>query len=55
MIFKERTKSIPITKMMVWEAYKKVKSNKGSGGVDQQSMDDFDNNRSKLLYKIWNK
>jgi RNA-directed DNA polymerase len=34
MIFNEQTKSVPITKMMVWEAYKKVKSNKGSAGVE---------------------
>jgi len=29
------TKSVPISKTMVWEAYKKVKANKGSAGVDQ--------------------
>ena len=40
---------------MVWEAYKKVKSNKGSSGVDQQTLDDFDKIRSKELYKIWNR
>jgi group II intron reverse transcriptase/maturase len=55
MIFKEQTKSIPITKMMVWEAYKKVKSNKGGSGIDQQTLDDFDLNRSKELYKVWNR
>jgi len=55
MIFNEQTKSIPITKMVVWEAYKKVKSNKGSAGVDQQTLDDFDKVRSKALYKIWNR
>jgi len=55
MIFKEQTKSIPITKMMVWEAYKKVKSNKGSAGVDRQSLENFDYNRSKELYKLWNR
>ncbi|MDT8442581.1 MAG: group II intron reverse transcriptase/maturase, partial [Desulfuromonadales bacterium] len=55
MIFKEQTKSIPITKMMVWESYKKVKSNKGSAGVDNQTLEDFDKVRSKELYKIWNR
>jgi len=34
MIFKEQTKSVPITKEMVWESYKKVKSNGGSAGID---------------------
>lgn len=55
MIFKEETKSIPITKEMVWEAYKKVKSNGGSAGIDQQSLQDFHLVRSKELYKIWNR
>lgn len=55
MIFKEQTKSIPITKKMVWEAYKLVRSNKGSAGVDRQSIEEFDRVRSKGLYKIWNR
>jgi group II intron reverse transcriptase/maturase len=55
MIFKEQTKSIPITKMMVWEAYKEVKSNKGSAGIDRQTLGDFEKVRSKELYKIWNR
>jgi len=40
---------------MVWEAYKKVKANKGAGGVDKISMAEFDANRSKHLYKLWNR
>lgn len=55
MIFNEQTKSVPITKMMVWEAYKKVKSNRGGAGVDQQTLEEFDRYRSRLLYKIWNR
>ena len=55
MIFKEQTKSIPITKAMVWASYKKVKSNGGSAGIDHQSLSDFDKVRSKELYKIWNR
>ena len=55
MIFNEQTKSVPITKMMVWEAYKKVKSNRGGAGVDQQTLEEFDRDRSRLLYKIWNR
>jgi RNA-directed DNA polymerase len=55
MIFKEETKSNPITKMMVWEAYKEVKSNKGSAGIDRQTLGDFEKVRSKELYKIWNR
>jgi len=55
MIFKEQTKSIPITKQMVWASYKKVKSNGGSAGIDQQSLSEFDRVRSKELYKLWNR
>ena len=55
MIFKEQTKSVPITKKMVWDAYKKVKSNKGSAGVDLQALEGFEKVRSKELYKIWNR
>jgi group II intron reverse transcriptase/maturase len=55
MIFKEETKSVPITKQMVREAYKKVKSNGGSAGIDHQSLSEFDKVRSKELYKIWNR
>ena len=40
---------------MVWDAYKKVKRNKGSAGVDHQSLEAFDKVRSKELYKLWNR
>lgn len=49
------TKSIPISRQMVWQAYQKVRSNKGSAGVDAVSMQEFDANRSKHLYKLWNR
>ena len=40
---------------MVLEAYRKVRSNKGSAGVDKVSMEEFNANRSKHLYKLWNR
>jgi group II intron reverse transcriptase/maturase len=40
---------------MVWEAYKKVKRNGGSAGIDKQSIVMFDEEMSKNLYKIWNR
>lgn len=55
MIFKEQTKSVPITKEMVWASYKRVRSNGGSAGIDQQSLSEFDRVRSKELYKLWNR
>ena len=50
-----QTKGIPITKEMVYVAYKKVKSNKGASGIDKESLEDFELKRSKNLYKIWNR
>ena len=49
------TKSQPITRVMVWQAYKKVRANKGSAGIDEMSWKDLDEDRSKQLYKLWNR
>ncbi len=49
------TKSVPISRQMIWQAYKKVRANKGSAGVDNVGMETFDANRSKHLYKLWNR
>ena len=55
MIEWNKTKSVPISTTMVWEAYKKVRRNKGSAGVDEVSMAEYDADRSKHLYKLWNR
>jgi RNA-directed DNA polymerase len=49
------TRAIPISRQMVWSAYKKVRANKGSAGVDAVSMEEFDANKVKHLYKLWNR
>ena len=49
------TKSQPITRMMVWQAYQKVKSNKGSFGVDKMDWVTLDRNLKSHLYKLWNR
>jgi RNA-directed DNA polymerase len=49
------TKSIPISRQMVLEAYQKVPTNKRSTGIDEISMKDFDANKRKHLYKLWNR
>lgn len=49
------TKSVPISREMVWQAYKLVRANKGSAGVDEVSMKSFDADRNKHLYKLWNR
>ena len=50
-----KTKPFSITREVVWEAYKKVKSNKGSAGVDDLSIEEFDKDLKNNLYKIWNR
>lgn len=40
---------------MVWEAYQKVRSNKGSAGIDAIDMQEFDADRRRHLYKLWNR
>lgn len=49
------TKSFEISKELVWKAWKRIKANGGSCGVDEVSIDDFEINISKNLYKIWNR
>lgn len=49
------TKSVPVSKQQVWDAYKKVRSNHGSAGIDGISMEVYDAERSKHLYKLWNR
>lgn len=48
-------KSFEISKALVWEAYKQVKANQGGAGVDQETLEAFDQKLSKNLYKIWNR
>jgi RNA-directed DNA polymerase len=42
-------------KQLVWEAYEKVKANKGVAGADGQSIEDFESDLRNNLYKIWNR
>ena len=49
------TKSIPVSKAMIWHAYKRVRANKGSAGVDAISIEQFDADLSRNLYKLWNR
>lgn len=54
-IFNEKTKPLPISKEMVWKAYKKVRKNKGKAGIDNESLQGFDEQLSDNLYKLWNR
>ena len=48
-------KSYEISKQVVWEAYKRVKANRGAAGVDRQSLEAFEKGLKNNLYKIWNR
>lgn len=51
----DKAKQFDIPKALVWEAWKLVKANQGSAGVDQESIEDFERNLGNNLYKIWNR
>lgn len=44
-----------ISKLLVYEAFKAVKANAGSAGVDGQSIGDFEADLKDNLYKVWNR
>jgi len=48
-------KPFQIPKQLVWEAYQKVRANKGAAGVDGCSIEDFEADLKNNLYKIWNR
>ena len=48
-------KSFVISKSLVWEAYERVRANKGAPGVDGQSLAAFEMDLRNNLYKIWNR
>ena len=39
----------------VWEAYKRMKANRGAAGVDGESIAEFDSDLKNNLYRIWNR
>jgi RNA-directed DNA polymerase len=48
-------KPYAIPKQIVWEAYKKVKANRGAAGVDGQSLAEFEKDLKNNLFKLWNR
>lgn len=55
MITQEITKSFAISKRMVYESYLKVCERKGGAGIDKETIELFNQDLSKNLYKLWNR
>lgn len=49
------SKPFDIPKRLVWNAYLKVKANRGAAGVDGQSLAEFAQDEKNNLYKLWNR
>ena len=52
---KLQDKPFQIVKWAVWEAFQRVKANKGAAGIDEESIAQFEADRDRNLYKIWNR
>ena len=50
-----KAKPFVIPKALLWEAWQRVKANKGAAGIDGQTVGEFDADLSKNLYRIWNR
>lgn len=50
-----KTKPFSISKQSVMVAWESVKAKKGAGGIDEESLEDFESNLKSNLYKLWNR
>jgi RNA-directed DNA polymerase len=44
-----------IPKQLVWDAYQRVKANRGAAGVDGESLAAFEKDLKNNLYRVWNR
>ncbi len=51
----DKAKPFNISKHLVWDAYRKVKANRGAAGVDGQTIAQFEEDLKSNLYKLWNR
>lgn len=50
-----KTKSFEISKQSVFEAFMRVKANRGAAGIDDESIAEFEKMLKDNLYKVWNR
>ena len=51
----EETKPFVVPQSLLWEAWRRVKANSGAEGIDDQTIEMFESDASKQLYRIWNR
>jgi RNA-directed DNA polymerase len=52
---KQSNKPFLISRRIIYDAWKEVKANRGSAGIDKESIKDYGKNLSGNLYKLWNR
>src|ERR1035438_8134789 len=55
MMMKEQTKALPVSKRMVYDSYLKVAAKNGSAGIDHESIEMFNEDMAKNLYRLWHR
>ena len=48
-------KPFSISKWVVWEAWTKVRANRGAAGIDDEPITEFEKRLKSNLYRIWNR
>lgn len=51
----DKAKPFDISKQVVYEAWKQVKANRASAGIDEMTIENFEKNLKDNLYKLWNR
>jgi RNA-directed DNA polymerase len=52
---KSQVKPFDVSKRVIWEAYLRVKANKGAAGVDGVMIEQYEQNLKNNLFKLWNR
>ena len=50
-----KVKPFEVSKWLIWEAYQKVRANKGAPGADGETIEQFEQGLENNLYRLWNR